>query len=598
MIVHSIPPHHAPPNSNWLRRVYDYIGAHTITLRAENERDRCRQRTMMTSVGIAWLFVFHAIAGTSVSSAEQYWMWGGAVYVVVAGSFRAYLKEHPDAGLHLQYALFAADPIFISWGLYASPELLSWFLVVLVVTIMRVGYRYGLNAMRAELVFSWIGVAVPLAFGAFWHVQLQMSASLLMTVAWSFWLFAPLIRSTERAKAIALEREREKVRLESVEESLQAKSEFLSRVSHELRSPLQSVISALDVVEERFVRGPDEAELLAKVRRGAMALNTQVRDLLTLARGDVGKMEINAMPFEVGELAFTIASEVRAEARAKSLELIVERPNEPIFVVADPARIDQVLTNLLTNAVRHTDSGVVRLKLHPFDNSIGSLRFEVSDSGPGIHEDRIPTLFDPYTRFGELTTKGDGAGLGLAIVRSVLRFLDGKVAVDSVAGHGTTFTVTIPAQLDDGEHVDVDPIRQRVLVVDDRKEVMDGIAAVVTTLGFECDAALSVATAANLLGARHYGIVFLDLDMPIKSGSDVAAEVRRGDGPNKDTRIVSISAADVPDELRGWPFDTHLTKPITMPAIQRAMALPARTSEARDLNEPHGGSQSTRRAHG
>ena len=310
-------------------------------------------------------------------------------------------------------------------------------------------------------------------------------------------------------------------------------------------------------------------------------MNTQVRDLLTLARGDVGKMEINAMPFEVGELAVTIASEVRAEAQSKGLEVIVERPDEPIFVVADPARIDQVLTNLLSNAVRHTDVGTVTLKLHPYVESIGSLHFEVSDSGPGIKQDRIPTLFDPYTRFGELTDQGEGAGLGLAIVRSVLRFLDGKVRVESVSGQGTTFSITIPAQLDDGEHTDANQTRQRVLVVDDRKEAMDGIAAVVRTLGFECDTALSVATAANLLGARHYGIVFLDLDMPIKSGFDVAAEVRRGGGPNQDTRIVSISAADVPDERRGWPFDTHLTKPITMAAIQRAMSLPPHVPELR-----------------
>jgi len=83
-----------------------------------------------------------------------------------------------------------------------------------------------------------------------------------------------------------------------------------------------------------------------------------------------------------------------------------------------------------------------------------------------------------------------------------------------------------------------------------------------------------VATAANLLGTHAYGVVFLDLDMPIKSGFDLASETRRGDGPNARSRIVSISAADVPDERRGWPFDGHLTKPITMLAIQRAIAQP------------------------
>jgi CheY-like chemotaxis protein len=94
--------------------------------------------------------------------------------------------------------------------------------------------------------------------------------------------------------------------------------------------------------------------------------------------------------------------------------------------------------------------------------------------------------------------------------------------------------------------------------------VLEGIVGVVKQLGFKCDTALTVATAANLLGARPYDLVFLDLDMPVKSGYDVAAEVRRSDGPNKASRMVSISAADVPEDRRGWPFDGHLTKPITL----------------------------------
>lgn len=451
----------------------------------------------------------------------------------------------------------------------------------MLVTIMRVGFRYGLNAMRVELVFAWIGVSLPLVFSNFWHVELQMSASLLLMLGWAWWLFAPLMRSVEKAKSLEIEREIERARLESLQESLQAKSEFLSRVSHELRSPLQGIISALDVIEEQFARNEAEAELLSRVRRGATALNTQLRDLLTLARGDAGKMEINPLPFEVGELALTIAGEVRAEAQVKGLDVIVDMPPAPIFVVADPARIDQVLTNLLTNAVRHTKLGSVRLTLRPYDVDQGCLRFEVSDTGPGIDKERIPTLFDPFTRFGEITRKGDGAGLGLAIVRSVLQFLGGKVSVDSEAGQGTTFTVTIPAEQVDGER-SIDDCRQarRVLVVDDRREVLEAIDSVVRQLGFECDTALAVASAANLLGAHPYDIVFLDLDMPIKSGFDLAAETRRGDGPNRGSRIVSISAADVPNDRRGWPFDSHLTKPVTMQAIQRAIAQPALAATA------------------
>ena len=561
----------------WLWRMYDYVGAHSNPLRAENERDRARQRAVMPTVAVAWVLGFHLISGSEVTPSEGVWIFVALAYAASALSFRAYLRRQPEGGVHAQYAFLALDPMIVGWALYAAPQLLAWFLVLMLVTIVRVGFRYGLNAMRVELAFAWLGVSLPLVFGPYWHSELQMSASLLLMVSWAWWLFAPLIRSVEKAKTIEIER----ARLDSLQDSLQAKSEFLSRVSHELRSPLQSVVSAIDLFENRYIKDAGEAELVAQIRRGATALNTQLRDLLTLARGDVGKMEINPMRFEVGELAVTIAREVGREAIAKGLDLLVETPDDPIFVVADPARIDQVLTNLLTNATRHTKAGTVTLKLHTYDLQASSLRFEVIDTGPGIDSERIPTLFDPYTRFGEITSKGDGAGLGLAIVRSVLQFLGGSVTVSSERGRGTVFDVTIPAELLDGERpsANIDLVK-RVLVVDDRKEVLEAIGSVVRQLGFFCDTAPTVATAANLLGTHAYDIAFLDLDMPLKSGFDLAAETRRGNGPNARSRIVSISAADVPDERRGWPFDSHLTKPITMQAIQRAIDQPTLVSTA------------------
>ena len=564
-----------PVAQTCLWRIYNYIGAHNNALRADNEKARARLRVAMLVVAVSWVFLIHVTVGMPITASESAWMIVSLLYAVAAFAFSTFLRYRPMGGVHAQYAFLAFDPLIIGWALYAAPQLLAWFLVLMLVTIVRVGFRYGLNAMKVELGFAWVGAGLPLLLGDFWHAELQMSASLLLMLGSAWWLCAPLIRSVEKAKHLEIERQIERTRLESLQDSLMTKSHFLSRVSHELRSPLQGVVSALDVIEERIAKDAVEAELLSRIRRGANALNTQLRDLLTLARGDVGKMEINPMPFEVADLARSVASEVRIEATAKGLELVVEAPEESIFVVADSSRIDQILTNLLTNATRHTKRGAVLLKLHPYNADQRCLQFDVSDTGPGIDKDRIPSLFEPYTRFGEMTRngQGEGSGLGLAVVRSVLHFLDGTVSVTSVPGSGTTFSVNIPAELlDDDRPRGLGQQLKRVLVIDDRPEVLEGIASVVKQLGFECDTAVSVAPAANLLGVRPYDLVFLDLDMPVKSGFDLAAETRRGDGPNSDSRIVSISAADVPEDRRGFPFDGHLTKPVTMQAIQHAIA--------------------------
>ena len=563
----------------WLWCMYDYVGAHTNELRGENERDRALLRLLMPLVGVSWIYALHTVTRSDVDPTEAVWMICSLIYAAAALGYWIYLKHQPLGGVHVQYAFMALDPMFVGWALYASPQLMAWFLVNMLVMIVRVGFRYGLNAMKVQLGFAWLGAAVPLFFGTFWHTQLQMSGSLVLMLLWAWWLCAPVIRSVERAKHLEIERRIEHTRVESLQESLQAKSEFLSRVSHELRSPLQGVVSALDVIESRFGQDAAEAEQLARIRRGATALNAQLRDLLTLARGDVGKMEVNATPFEVCALAATIAREVAVEAEAKGLTMVTEIPDEPIFVAADPARIDQVLTNLLTNAIRHTHAGSVRLTLHPYDVATGKLRFEVSDTGPGIPKDRIPTLFEPFTRYGEITRNDEGAGLGLAIVRTVLHFLGGTVEVSSEGGIGTTFSVAIPAKLIDGEQRDPTG-RRSVLVVDDRQEVLEALSSVVEQLGFDCNAAIAVSDAANLLGARRYDVMFVDLDMPVKSGFELAAETRRSKGPNSQSLMISISAADVPDDRRGWPFDGHLTKPIDRAAIQRAIDLPVRATSA------------------
>ena len=551
-----------------LGHAYAFVGAHTHPQRLANERDRALQRMLLPLASVVWIVVFHRLMRTEVSSSEIVWSVAAVAYSLAAAAYRSFLTRYPTGGVHLQYAFLVSDPLIVGWALYAAPEPLAWWLVLLLVMIVRVGFRYGLNAMKVELALAWIAALMPLVFSAYWHAQFQMAASLVLMLLCTWWLFAPLNRSLEKAKMLEIE----KARIDSLQETLAAKSEFLSRVSHELRSPLQGLLTAVELIEVRFQHDPAQVELTARIRRATTALHTQILDLLTIARGEVGKIEIHPMPFDACELVAGVCKGAEHEAQVKGLELSVSVPAEPVYAVADAGRIDQVLTNLLNNAIRHTRRGRIDLVLIVPNGDARSLRFVVSDTGPGLQPDQVATLFEPFTRFGELAGPNEGTGLGLAVVRSVLDFLGGSVRVESEPGMGTQFYVEIPVELIDAATPrDPQSADQRILVVDDRAEVLQAIGAALTQLGYCYDGASSAATAANLLGAKLYSCALVDLEMPIKSGHDLAAETRRGNGPNARTHLLSMSASDAPRFTSTWPFNGHLSKPISKSTLQRAI---------------------------
>ena len=260
--------------------------------------------------------------------------------------------------------------------------------------------------------------------------------------------------------------------------------------------------------------------------------------------------------------------------RKKGPELKVELPSDAVFVVADGARIDQVLTNLVVNSVRYTHAGQVRITLHPYDLAAKQLHFAVADTGPGIPPGVLPTLLEPDKLISGGERKGEGSGIGLAVVRTLVDHLGGTVAVTSKEGAGTRFEVRIPAELIDPESAsDHDETSRtgRVLIVDDREDVLTGLSSVINELGYDCDRASTAAIAANLLAARRYDGVLLDIEMPMKSGIELAAETRRGNGPNRATRLLGISAAQVAAQHAEGPFDASLAKPIDRNALISAL---------------------------
>lgn len=557
-------------DSTLASRIEAYFGAHSVPQRDEHERDRAMQREMIVlSVCLLWVSDF--VTDHPLWSGEKSISMLVAVgYMLSSSAYRRLIRLHPGGALPMQYLYLVADPVVLVLGLVVDAPRLAFLNPFLLFVIVRCGIRYGIRTMWLTWWVTLIAACLLLPTSNYWRTETELALAFAIMLLLIPMLFASLIRRVHNVRLI----EEERARLGAMNEVIAARSAFLAKVSHELRSPLQSIVSALDVFEMRHGRGvAEDDELIGRMRRSSMLLNTQLRDLLTLARGQAGHLQMQPESFEACSLVEGVALAVRDAAVAKGLDLRVELPPAAVFVVADGARIDQVLTNLVINSVRYTDRGHVRLTLHPYDRATRNLRFTVADSGPGIAPALLPSLLEPDRLVSTgPARKGEGSGIGLAVVRTLVDHLGGTVSVTSREDVGTTFEVQIPATpIDARSTIDgASTNAGRVLIVDDREDVLTGLASVLEELGYESDRAATASAASSLLAARRYDAVLLDIQMPVRSGIDLASETRAG-GPNRATRLIGISAADVTARHADGPFDACLTKPVGRKALLAAL---------------------------
>lgn len=360
----------------------------------------------------------------------------------------------------------------------------------------------------------------------------------------------------------------------SKESAVKSKQLFLGMVSHELRSPLQTLLSSIELLKITET-SPESTAAMDRIDRAANLLNRQLRDLLTLARGEAGKLDLRPEPFEVRDFMRALALPHDVAAREKGLSFSLELPANPIFVVADCDRIEQVLSNLLENAIKYTRVGHIAVVLKPPAEGADKLAISIENTGKDIPTELVPELFKPFQRFANLEKSDDGAGVGLAVVSVVLMHLGGEINVDTQPGKGTRFQVSIPVLFEDEDAPFGAPQGNQILIVDDRQDILDSLAALGGRLGYTCDTARSAAEAANFLASKRYDAALIDLEMPVKRGIELAKDVRRSDWPNKEIPLIAISAGEAAAEGRAWPFNQFLAKPIAIQRLEAALGRPA-----------------------
>jgi PAS domain S-box-containing protein len=349
------------------------------------------------------------------------------------------------------------------------------------------------------------------------------------------------------------------------------KDEFLGMLAHELRNPLAAIMNAGEVLD-RTLSDPRAMKLTAVVRRQTRALARMVDDLLDVSRVTLGKIRLTKEPLLLSQVVTRSADSIRDTVTRHQQHLDVQVDSDPVWLHGDATRLEQVLSNLLNNAMKFTPAGG-RITLSAGREGTDAV-IRVRDTGVGIEARLLPTVFDLFVQADtSLDRSQSGLGIGLALVRQVVALHGGRVTAFSEGlGHGSEFVVRLPPAPEDRTPEPERPVsdrtqngRMRILVVDDQPDMADCVALLVETLGHQARAVYDGPTALAITRSEAPDVMFVDIGMPGMTGYDVARQVRLRTDLSQ-VRLVALTGyGRDEDRTRALEagFDLHLTKPVS-----------------------------------
>jgi two-component system, sensor histidine kinase len=345
------------------------------------------------------------------------------------------------------------------------------------------------------------------------------------------------------------------------------RSDFLTVAAHELRTPLTPLSMYLQNIQRRLQRGDGvDPELMTKARRQVERMSRLVEDLLDISRLESHRLQLAKNPVDLCELMQQVVADFRVPAQHHQIGAHCGTPK--VMVLGDRERLEQVLINLVQNAVKYSPMGgqiVVRV-----DVQGAEARLSISDPGIGIPGEEQSRLFQRFFRAANATTRNySGLGIGLFISNEIVQRHGGRFEVQSQVGAGSTFTFYLP--LMEGTEVDSSPAPPKVLLVDDDAEILDATSQVLRDWGYEVDAAPDGMSALSLArGARH-DLVLVDLMMPVMDGWALIHKMREENLLHGVPVVVFSAHRELREKAKELDPDATLRKPFELGELQSVL---------------------------
>ncbi|MFN3930673.1 MAG: ATP-binding protein [Brevundimonas sp.] len=526
------------------------------------------------------------------------WFFGTIFAGALRGAVEKRISDRVGAGWGLIFPAVATA----TTAAWATAPLMAWFSghpfgQPLAMTLLVSGYVLVFAQLRsspkqAVVISSPYSVSAAIIAASLWGTELfwafmgvvPFTAAGLVVLVLMTMLREERIRAFQEHQAHLIE-ELESAR-DRANAASEAKSSFLGVISHELRTPMNGVLGAAQLLGATRLE-PTQREYLSIIRNSGDNLLSLLNDILDMTKIEAGKMTFEVVDVSIEDLHKRVTGPFQAQAEAKGLNFSTRFEGEaPAVVRGDPLRVCQVIHNLLSNAVKFTDIGEVTYTVRSERIGDARVRFEfaVRDSGAGISPDDLARLFQPFTQVDASSTRRfGGTGLGLTISRRMANIMGGDISVVSTVGQGSTFTFSVEAEVVEWMRQEAaTPIAAEVeggrslnvLVVEDHPVNRMILEAWMSSAGHTSATAENGQIALDMAADDRFDLIIMDVNMPVMDGLTATRGIRAGGGLNAETPVVVLSAsARIEDHEAGLEAgaDAYLNKPIDFSALAEVM---------------------------